>query len=183
VDFRRGTEADYPAILALQAANFVGNLSPKDRAGGFLSAQFTPEQVDEIAGDLGIFVAEDRGTVVGWLCSIDPASARGSAIVTEFLRKFKEVRFRDTLLCDQRPFIYGPVAVDRAYRGRGTLRGLYEALLRELPGRFDVGVSFVAENNPHSLAAHVAGLGMEPVGRFEWNGNGFLILAFGVPGA
>ena len=51
---------------------------------------------------------------------------------------------------------------------------------REVAGRFEVGVAFVARNNPHSLKAHVAGLGMAEVGEFEVKGSVYVILAFKV---
>jgi hypothetical protein len=60
------------------------------------------------------------------------------------------------------------------------LRGLYEAQKQELAGRFEVGVAFVSRTNPHSLEAHVAGLGMTEVGDFELKGNVYVILAFRV---
>jgi hypothetical protein len=60
------------------------------------------------------------------------------------------------------------------------LRGLYEAQRRDLAGRFDLGVAFVSRDNPHSLQAHVAGLGMTEVGDFELKGNVYVILAFRV---
>ena len=44
-----------------------------------------------------------------------------------------------------------------------------------------MGVAFVSRDNPHSLHAHVAGLGMTEVGEFEVKGNIYVILAFRVP--
>ena len=73
------------------------------------------------------------------------------------------------------------MCIDRAYRGRGLLRGLYEAQKRELAGRFEIGVAFVSRSNPHSLKAHVAGLEMKEVCDFELKSNVYVILAFRVP--
>ena len=87
--------------------------------------------------------------------------------------------FQGRALSDQKTFVYGPVCVDRAYRGRGVLRGMFRTLLGEIAARFDAGVAFVAEDNQRSLAAHVAGLGMHDVGEFEFKGKRYRILAFG----
>lgn len=81
-----------------------------------------------------------------------------------------------------RVFIYGPVCIDRAYRGRGLLRGLYETLRREVAGRYDIGVAFVADDNPRSLRVHVDGLGMGDVGEFVFWGKQYHILAFHMTG-
>jgi hypothetical protein len=53
VVFRRAQPQDYPAILGLQSANFIANLSEEERKEGFLSAEFSREQVAEMAKDLG----------------------------------------------------------------------------------------------------------------------------------
>ena len=74
------------------------------------------------------------------------------------------------------------MCIDRAYRRKGLLRGLYQEQKRELAGRFEVGVALIARTNQHSLDAHVAGLGMTDVGSFEVNGNVFATVAFS-PGA
>src|SRR5262249_40136564 len=49
--FRRAQPPDYPAILRLQSANFIANLSEEERKEGFLSAEFSPEQVSRLAED------------------------------------------------------------------------------------------------------------------------------------
>ncbi len=38
VSFRRAVATDYPAIVRLNAANFIANLSEEDLRDGFLSA-------------------------------------------------------------------------------------------------------------------------------------------------
>jgi hypothetical protein len=61
------------------------------------------------------------------------------------------------------------------------LRGLYEAQKKDLAGQFDIGVALISRDNPHSLKAHVYGLGMTEVGDFEANGNVYATVAFTVP--
>jgi hypothetical protein len=51
-----------------------------------------------------------------------------------------------------------------------------------LAGLFEVGVALVSRDNPHSLQAHVLGLGMTEVGGFEVNGNRYATVAFRLPG-
>ncbi len=181
VEFRRAQPQDFSAILKIQSANYVGNLAAEERGEGFLSAEFTPEQVAEMAGDLGIIVASDSGSLLGYLCGFRCDFNHQSPVLAKMLKAFDSVRYEGKPLSLYKVFIYGPVCIDRPHRRRGLLRGLYEALKREVTGQFEVGVAFVARNNPHSLRAHVAGLGMAEVGEFEVKGNIYVILAFKVP--
>ncbi len=180
VEFRRAKPQDFPAILKLQSANYAGNLSVEERKEGFLSAEFSPEQIAEMAADPGIIVAGDSDSLLGYLCSSRCDFKHQTTDLTKMLESFDSVEYQGKPLSSYKSFIYGPVCIGRPHRGRGLLRGLYEALKREVAGRFEVGVAFVARNNPNSLQAHVAGLGMAEVGEFEVKGNVYVTLAFKV---
>lgn len=181
VEIRRAGPGDTAGILRLQAANQFGNLSAEERRSGFLSAEFTAGQIERMAADVGIIVACGPGSsILGFLCGFRCGFDHGSPVVARMIEQFDRLEYEGRPLAACRPFIYGPVCIDRAQRGRGLLRALYEALKRDAAGRFGVGVAFVARNNPHSLAAHVEGLGMIEAGQFDLNGREYVILAFGV---
>jgi len=97
------------------------------------------------------------------------------------LDTFDLVTFDGHPLRSYRSYIHGRVCIRRDYRRRGLLRGLYEAQKQDLAGQFDIGVAFVSRSNPHSLDAHIGGLGMTEVGDFELMGNVYVILAFRLP--
>jgi predicted GNAT superfamily acetyltransferase len=181
VTFRRAEPQDFPGILKIQSANYVANLSAEERKEGFLSAEFTPEQIAEMAQDLGIIIAGEAGSVLGYLCGFRNDFNHGSPVLVKMLESYDRIHYEGKPLSDYRSFVYGPVCIDRASRRRGLLRGLYEALKNEVAGKFEVGVAFVARDNTHSLRAHVDGLGMADVGDFEVKGKVYAILAFSVP--
>lgn len=179
--FRRARAEDYPAILRLQSDNFIANLSEDERKEGFLSAQFTPAQTAAIAEDLGTMVAVVDDRVEGFVCAFRREFETGSPVIAKMLDSYDRVTLEGKPLGSFNSYIYGPVCVAREQRGRGLLRGLYEAQKNDLAGRFEAGVAFVSRDNPHSLQAHVAGLGMTEVGDFEVNGKVYVTLAFSMP--
>jgi predicted GNAT superfamily acetyltransferase len=181
--FRRAAPEDYPSILRLQSANDITNLSDEERKEGFLSAQFTPEQTAQIAEDLGTMVAVVDHELAGFLCAFRREFDTGSPVIAKMIESYDRVTFEGKPLSFFNSYIYGPVCIARQHRRRGLLRGLYEAQKKDLAGRYEVGVAFVSRSNPHSLQAHVAGLGMIEVGDFELKGNVYVILAFRMPGA
>ena len=178
MDIGRAGPDDYSEIYELMAANSDRNLSPTDRKKGFLSATFTLRQIADMAADLGILVARDKERVVGVMCASRCDFADQPPVVRSMVAEFDRVRYQDQPLNEYSVFLYGPVCIAPAYRGRGLLRALYQAIRRELDGKCDVGVAFVSEANPHSLEAHVQGLGMSEVGRFTHDEHGYRILAF-----
>ncbi|HWP22916.1 MAG TPA: N-acetyltransferase [Candidatus Binatia bacterium] len=181
IEYRRARAADYHAILALQSANYIANLSEEERKEGFLSAQFTLEQTAAIAEDLGTMVALVDEQLAGFLCAFRNEFDTGSPVIARMLECYDRFTFEGRSLASFPSYIYGPVCIARDYRRRGLLRGLYEAQRHDLAGRFAIGVAFVARNNPHSLQAHVRGLGMSEVGDFECRGQRYATLAFRLP--
>jgi predicted GNAT superfamily acetyltransferase len=181
IEYRRALPRDYPAIMRLNAANFIANLSEDERADGFLSALFTLEQTAAMAEDLGTTVALVDGTLGGFLCAFRNDFDHGSPVVAKMIESYDRFRFDGKVLSSYNSYAYGPVCIDRAFRRKGLLRGLYEAQKKELAGKFEVGVALIARDNRHSLQAHVAGLGMAEVGDFEVNGNIFATVAFRLP--
>ncbi|HEX7231147.1 MAG TPA: N-acetyltransferase [Candidatus Binatia bacterium] len=179
--YRRAQAGDYPQILQLQSDNYIANLTEEERKSGFLSAQFSLEQTAQIAGDLGITIGVLDDRVAAFLCAFRNEFPSGSPVIAEMLLNYPVFRFEDRSLSSFTSYIYGPVCIARECRGRGLLRGLYEAQRKDLAGRFEIGVAFVSRSNAHSLRAHVQGLGMMEVGDFEVGANRYAALAFRVP--
>jgi hypothetical protein len=181
IQYRRARPDDYTAILDLQCANYIANLSEEEREQGFLSAQFTREQTAQIAEDLGTMVALVDDQVVGFLCAFRKEFPTGSPVIAKMLETYDRLIFEGRPLSAFNSYIYGPVCIGREYRRRGLLHGLYEAQKKDLAGQFEIGAAFVSRDNPHSLSAHVAGLGMSEAGDFDVKGNVYATLAFRVP--
>ena len=177
-EFKRAVPADYPAILRLNQENFIDRLSPEERRQGFLSALFSLEQTAQIAEDLGTMVAVVDRQIAGFLCAFRREFDTGSPVIAKMLECYDRLQFESRPLSAFKSYIYGPVCIGRDYRGRGLLRGLYEAQKQDLAGRFEIGVAFVSRDNTHSLSAHLAGLGMVEAGDFEVKGNRYATLVF-----
>jgi len=178
LELRPATPADADGILALLETYQLQNLSPAERRGGFLSARFTVEQIAAMAGDLGIVVACEAGRVVAFLCASRFDWDQAPAIVDAMTAAFPGLPFHGRPLGEWRSFLYGPVCIDAPYRGEGLLKRMFLALNQPLADRFEVGAALVSEANPHSLAAHTRGLGMEDAGAFSFGGQAFRILAY-----
>src|SRR3569832_231235 len=71
-------------------------------------------------------------------------------------------------------YVYGPVCVDAAARGKGVLLKLYAKLEQERPNA--EAILFIRRNNEQSLRAHLR-LGQHVVARFEMSGEIYLVLS------
>jgi hypothetical protein len=83
---------------------------------GFLTIEFTSEQLHKINSELGICVAIQGEKVVGYLMAESIAFAVGSPLIAHLLNRLKEIVFDDVPLSTRRLFVYGPVCIDREHR-------------------------------------------------------------------
>lgn len=177
MQFRRAQPSDYSALAAIAAENTGGSREAK-AGGGFLTGHFTPEYFASANADLAVIVADDHGTLAGFLSTTTREAGDHRPILQAMLTACGQFTLDHRRLSDWKLFIYGPVCVAAGYRGQGLLKKLFMELKRELAGRYEVGVAFVDRENPHSLRAHVQGLGMTQAGEFEFQERRYYLLAF-----
>jgi len=72
-------------------------------------------------------------------------------------------------------YMYGPICVDQAERGRGIAVAMFEELRRLQPGR--EGVLFIKASNEPSLRAHRK-MGMREVAQYVFNGVPLVVFAY-----
>ncbi len=153
-------ESDLDGVLALQAANQIAN-------GGLLSASYARSQLQSMMQVMPLLVARREERVVGFLiCPTEEVAAR-IPILRAMLDAY-QARAADA-------YVYGPICIDAAERGRGVAQLLFEELRRLLPGR--EGVLFIRRDNDASLRAHRK-MGMTEVSRFSHGGQEHLVLSY-----
>lgn len=177
---RLATPADVPALLALEARYYVGNLEPDSRADGFLSVQHSAEWFESAVAAAGIHVAEIDGRVVGFIAVTQPpprAATQPGSFIRALLDLAETTSFHGCPIASRRFAVRGPVLIDESARGRGIYTAFNAAAREAYRDRFDIGVLFVAADNPRSLHTTTTKLGAEPLAEFEIGGRRFLFLA------
>jgi L-amino acid N-acyltransferase YncA len=72
-------------------------------------------------------------------------------------------------------YLYGPVCVAAAERGKGFVGAMYEESRSRLPGR--PALTLVRSDNAPSLQAHRR-MGMTELGEFTNEGDSYIVFAF-----
>ena len=72
---------------------------------------------------------------------------------------------------------YGPVCIDKRYRGTGIFEKLFALSLESMANRFPYMVTFINQINPRSYAAHTKKAKMTESGTFDWNNNHYWLMA------
>ncbi len=183
---RIAIESDIDGILDLQSRNLYANLSPLDLAGGFVTTPFTADllcqlldsPLERLRQRAGVFVAVHDRKIIGYLLAGDWTFFSQWEIFRLMISRLPELRFMGEEITVDRSFQYGPICIDRDWRGSTVFPDLFALMRSSFESRFLVGVTFINKLNERSFTAHTRKLNLKIVDEFEFNGNSFYTLAF-----
>lgn len=92
--------------------------------------------------------------------------------------RFPKLSFKGKRITTENSFQYGPVSIDKKYRGSGLLNQIFEEMRIEFLKRYPISITFINKVNAISVVAHTKKLGWEIIGEFEFNNNTYIELAF-----
>jgi L-amino acid N-acyltransferase YncA len=131
-----------------------------------LSVELPRSRVLEMMRGLPLVVARREGRVLGFVMS----AARTMNSELPVLRAMFGA-YAGT----PDAYVYGPICVDQAERGKGLAAAMFSALRALHPGR--EGVLFIRDDNEASLQAHRR-MGMHEVARFDLDGTNFAVFSY-----
>ena len=158
-DIGQASEADLDGILALHAAN------QPDR-GGSLSASLPRLRIAEMMREMPVIVARRGDRIAGFLMTGTRAMAADVPIVAAMFAAYAGA---------SDAYVYGPICVAAAERGRGLALAMFSELQRMVPAR--EGVLFIRRDNVASLRAHEK-MGMREVASFVYGGSEFAVFPY-----
>jgi predicted GNAT superfamily acetyltransferase len=159
IEIGTATERDLDGILALQETN-------QPERGGTLSAQLSRIQIRAMLADLPLVVARRGGVIVGYLLAASKPTVAEVPVIRAMLAAYPG---------EPDAYVYGPIVVTAAERGRGLAQQLFESLRARLPDR--EGILFIRTDNSASLRAHKK-MGVVPRGTFRHNDRDFVVLSY-----
>lgn len=178
--FRHASPRDFPYILALQTQNLRQHLDEVEQQQGFLSIEYSVKDLAAINDGLGIYVAVEGDRLLAYAMAETKEFAGGVPLIARMISRFPGATFRQQPVETLRYFIYGPVCIDRAARGRGILNGLLDAMSSALKTNYELGIAFISQSNVHSYHAHVRKNDMIVIDEFEFDGRRLWTVAFGL---
>ncbi|MBG6128990.1 hypothetical protein IWQ47_000318 [Aquimarina sp. EL_43] len=176
---RTGTVTDIKGILSLQEKNLFSNLNEKERETGFVTTPFTTNQIEEIIKQNGIFIAEnDDNVIVAYAFAGNWEYFEQWEIFNVMISRFPKLSFDGYQISTENSFQYGPVCIDKEYRGKGLLNLIFEEMRVEFVKKYPISITFINKVNVISEKAHTKKLGWKIIDEFEFNNNTYIGLAF-----
>lgn len=162
-------ETDTDWFSELYAANQRDALSPEEREKyGFIQGSSGPEAVDKWIHSGRGLVAELDGQPAG------VAMAGPSTVPSDHpAGRAMEIAVNEGI---DRPILWGPVVVGRAFRGQGISRALWEAVVATYRGEYAHAVAMVELSNRVSYEAHLH-MGWKIIGEMSIDERNYAAIA------
>jgi hypothetical protein len=169
---------DIDGILALQELYLVSNLSEEEKASGFVTTPFTVPQLTEIIEQEGLFIAKDNNKIIAYIFAGGWDFFSQWPIFNHMTAMFPDLNFLDFDITTTNSFQYGPICIDKKYRGKGLIHLLFEFMRIHIIKRYPLALTFINKTNIPSTKAHTEKLKWTIIADFQFNNNNYFILAY-----
>lgn len=176
--YRNAVIEDIPAIRELQKKYHVETISEKDKGDGFVTTLFTEEQFKElIEQENGIAIACDGSEVVAYAMAASWEYWERWPLFQHMISDLQHTEYKGNVLSTKNSYQYGPICIDREYRGTEVLAKLFGFSRMQMSIRYPILITFINHINPRSYYAHTKKLGLDVIKSFEFNNNTYYELA------
>lgn len=173
---RKAAPADIPAVLALHSRFHSDTIAPEDRKDGFVTTPFTEELLAVlIEKEGGLFLTEDGTRLAGYAMAASWEFCSRWPLFRHMIAHLGDCSYQNTRLTTQNSYQYGPVCLDKPYRGQGVFPELFRFALAAMAETYPYMVTFVNKANPRSLKAHEK-LGLHRLKEFSYHGREYVEL-------
>lgn len=161
---------------------YVGNRLSVGLDRGYISTQFTHEQILEMINFPGVIVACDHtDEIIATAClsTIKANPSHRSEFASALYNLIKTSSYEGRQLCSYQIAMYGPICVDEKFSGRGIALKLFNLARKTLGQRgFDFGLLFIDQKNVRSMYVHLNKLSVKPVDTFKISNISYVLGIF-----
>ena len=177
--YKNATLVDIPGVAALQQRYHVSTISEEDKPSGFVTTLFTEEQFKElIEKENGLAIACDGDKVVGYAMAASWEYWSAWPLFQYMIKDLPNTKYLGQVLSMENSYQYGPVCIDKNYRGTEVLPNLFEFSRLQMIVRYPILITFINKINPRSYDAHTRKLGLEVIKEFQFNNNNYYELGY-----
>lgn len=177
--YRNATISDIPGVKDLQKKYHVSTISEEDKVDGFVTTLFTDEQFKElIESEDGLAIALDGDKIVGYAMAASWDYWSAWPLFEFMIKDLPNTSYLGQVLSKENSYQYGPICIDKAYRGTDVLPNLFEFSRMQMEKRYPIMITFINQINPRSFKAHTEKLGLDVIKSFEFNNNQYYELGY-----
>ncbi|WP_144210865.1 GNAT family N-acetyltransferase [Shewanella donghaensis] len=174
VSYRLARLNDAKEIAHLELTHMNDELAPGAQA---MSGQhFTEQQLSVLINQGWIMLAIVDHAIIGYVIAGPWSIFKSWPIYQHILKRLPSIEIGFSTLSEKNSCQYGPIWIDSRHRGQGIFEVLVSKLKRDVGQKYTYMVTFIAEDNALSLAAHTRKASMEVVDYFGFQQRDYYLL-------
>ncbi len=178
LEYKVAELSDIEATLKLHAKYQVDTIDPEDKKDGFVTTPFSKEELTElIEQESGLFIAKDGDEVVAYVMSASWEFWSKWPMFAFMAENLEGKSFKGIDITKENSYQYGPIAIDKPYRGTVLLFEIFNFAREHMVKRYPILITFVNKINIRSYHAHKK-LGLEVLSEFEYNNNQYYEMVY-----
>ena len=179
MEYKLAKIEDIEKVLELHFKYQIDSIKEEDKKDGFITTAFTKEQmIDLITLEQGLFIAIENEKIVAYVMSASWKFWSRWPMFAFMMEDLPNLEYLGQKLSVQNSYQYGPVCVDKEYRGSGVLEKIFDFARENMAKRFPILVTFINKINPRSYEAHTKKLKLEVIKEFSYNNNNYYELVY-----
>ncbi len=158
-------------ILRLQRKNIASALYANEISEqGFVTVQHDIALLQDMHQKSPSLIACHQGKVIGYALVMTLENRSSIPILAPMFDLLDHLKYNQKNISSYTYFIMGQVCIEKAYRGRGVFRLLYNGLYQHLAKKYDLLITEVATRNRRSINAHTA-IGLQSIHQYADSGG------------
>ena len=180
MNFKIANVQDIEKVLKLHFRYQVDSIKEEDKKDGFVTTAFTKEQLaDLITQEQGLFIAlDDYDEVIAYVMSASWQYWSRWPMIAFMVEDLPNLEFLDQKLSIDNSYQYGPICIDKKYRGTGVLERIFDFARENMAKKYPILVTFINKINTRSFEAHRRKLKLEVIQEFSYNNNNYYELVY-----
>ena len=179
MEYRNANINDIYGVSQLQKKYHIYTISEEDKPDGFVTTLFTEEQFKElIEKENGLAIACDNDKVIAYAMAASWDYWSAWPLFQYMINDLPNIEYLGYTLSTENSYQYGPICIDKQYRGTEVLPNLFEFSRLQMKDRYPVLITFINQINGRSYRAHVDKLGLEIIKTFDFNNNHYYELGY-----
>lgn len=177
--YRNATIRDIPGVSELQQKYHISTISEEDKKDGFVTTLFTEEQFKElIEKENGLAIACDGDKIAAYAMAASWQYWSAWPLFQYMIDDLPNIEYLGRVLSIENSYQYGPICIDKDYRGSEVLPNIFEFSRLQMSKRYPILITFINHINHRSYIAHTKKLGLDVIKNFEFNNNQYYELGY-----
>ncbi|MGS0680223.1 N-acetyltransferase family protein [Shewanella sp. 125m-7] len=176
MNIRRATSADIATLVALEQTHLQDELVVDKRDNSLEGQSFTQADLTTLVNQHWVVVAEVEGAIVGYVIAGRWSFFKQWPIYRNLLNRLPRLDYERAKLTEKNCCQYGPIWIDSRHRGQGIFEALVAFIKKRVANELPYMLTFIAEDNAGSFAAHTRKGGMQVVDYISYDGRDYYLL-------